>query len=340
VQESGPPAILHPGRIPFSAAVIAGAVIALGVTGVMLIRGLVTQQIGPATAAAALSLAATFIPQVLAALRIPSAYERRNHALETITRWLDKPTLLRITPHAPDLVRGPGGLEFRDARVLGCLEGLTATAPAGNAIALSGRDVMARSTVLALAARLLDPDWGHVYLDGQDLSCYSDASAHRLVGLASSRRLPSEGTVETRLLTRDDVPGAWMSKALGWCEVDKLICELPEGSVTQMRDPRLTPGQRLRLSLAYALLMRPSVLLLDDTLDPLDAAAVTSLERVMNGFEGTLLIVTQNLDHLAMADEVWYLDGGRLLESGPPSELLAFDGPTAALFGLGDAASA
>ncbi len=97
----------------------------------------------------------------------------------------------------------------------------------------------------------------------------------------------------------------------------------------------MSAGQRQRLALARALLGDPTVLLLDEADAHLDPASATVVDRVLATFRGTVLLATHRPERLAIADSVWHLDAGRLLEAGSRSSVLAGNGPTAHLFGDG-----
>ena len=99
---------------------------------------------------------------------------------------------------------------------------------------------------------------------------------------------------------------------------------------------RLSGGQRRRVALARAILRDASVLLLDEPTSGLDAASeravLDALDRAAEG--RTVLAVSHRLGLAARADRVVVLDGGRVVEQGPPGELLAAGGAYARLWAL------
>ncbi|HWQ95138.1 MAG TPA: ATP-binding cassette domain-containing protein, partial [Gammaproteobacteria bacterium] len=120
------------------------------------------------------------------------------------------------------------------------------------------------------------------------------------------------------------------------CGIDGIVAQLPEGEQTQIVEggARLSTGQRQRIALARALLGDPVLLLLDEVDSHLDPQAGAILDRVLAEHRGTVLIVTHNAERIAAADVIWHLEGGRLVETGTPAELLAAEGPTHHLFGV------
>ena len=120
--------------------------------------------------------------------------------------------------------------------------------------------------------------------------------------------------------------------------LSEVIDRLPEGWSTQVGEGgvRLSGGQRRRVALARAILRDASVLLLDEPTSGLDAASeqavLDALDRAAEG--RTVVSVSHRLSLAAQADRVVVLDGGRVVEQGPPRELLAAGGAYARLWAL------
>ena len=94
----------------------------------------------------------------------------------------------------------------------------------------------------------------------------------------------------------------------------------------------LSAGEARRVLLTRAALSAPRLMLLDEPDDALDADGPVLVERLVRGSDATTLLVTHNLAIARRMDQLWYVEDGRILESGPPAELLAGRGPTARLF--------
>jgi ABC-type multidrug transport system fused ATPase/permease subunit len=80
------------------------------------------------------------------------------------------------------------------------------------------------------------------------------------------------------------------------------------------------------------LLGRPDILLLDEADANLDPISAHRLGKIITAFTGTVLMVTHQLSRITQADEIWYVEAGRLLESGTPDELLGRSSRTRRLF--------
>ena len=111
---------------------------------------------------------------------------------------------------------------------------------------------------------------------------------------------------------------------------DEFIEGLPQGYATQIGENGafLSGGQRQRLSIARAVLRRAPVLLLDEATSALDshseALVKDALEQITRGV--TTVVVAHRLSTILKADQICYLESGRLVESGTLAELLAKDG--------------
>src|SRR5207237_3190631 len=135
-------------------------------------------------------------------------------------------------------------------------------------------------------------------------------------------------------------PDAPWDEVLAACEaagVAAFADELPDGYDTLIgeRGVNLSGGQRQRVALARALVAAAPVLVLDDPLSAVDTQTERRLvERLRPVLAGrTVLLATQRLSTVALADRAVVLEHGRIVEAGPTAELLAARGPFARLFG-------
>lgn len=131
--------------------------------------------------------------------------------------------------------------------------------------------------------------------------------------------------------TREDIIRA--AKA---ASIDSFIRSLPDGYETQVgeRGQALSAGERQRIALARALLRDPAVLVLDEptaSVDPVTEHMIAAaLATVMRG--RTTVVISHRLSLIERADWVIVIDNGRVIEMGPPDELLASGKALAGLF--------
>ncbi|MBI2780068.1 MAG: ABC transporter ATP-binding protein [Gammaproteobacteria bacterium] len=290
------------------------------------------------TVVAAMALIGILMPPLRDLGRVQEYWHGARVSQEKLQEFLDAPSLVTDAPDAPDLGLGAGRLEFNGVSVAGGVDQVMAAVEPGTVVALVGPNGAGKSTLLSLAARLIDPDQGVVRLDGQDLAKHSLASVRRAIGMAGPDLPLLRGTVEKNLRYRwPDAPAQEIARVRALCGVDEVLAELPEGEKTRVAEGGvgLSAGQRQRIALARALLGNPPLLLLDEIDANLDPKAIAVVDRVLAGYRGTILLVTHRLDHLSSADVIWYMESGRVVESGSPAKLLSGNGPTARMFRTG-----
>lgn len=211
-----------------------------------------------------------------------------------------------------------GGIEFRDVRVDGALEGITATAEPGQLVAVTGPSGAGKSTLLGLLARLVEPTAGEVLVDGQVLAMTTPRSTFRKIGMVSPDLPLMRGTVRRNLTySRPDADSAELSRIVYASGLNDLISDLPGGLTTRVVEGgrNLAMGQRQRIALARALLGNPPILLLDEPSANLDPAAKEDFRRMVTRHHGTVLLATNDPAEVALADQVWVLDRGRVTET-------------------------
>ncbi|MER7419244.1 ABC transporter ATP-binding protein [Micromonospora peucetia] len=207
------------------------------------------------------------------------------------------------------------------------------TVPAGRIVALVGPTGSGKSTIATLAVRLVDPRAGTVCLDGVDLRRLTAASLAGTAALVAQVPFVFDDTVRANVtLDRPGIGDDDVWAALRLAEADGFVAALPDGIDTKVgeRGTSLSGGQRQRLTLARALAGRPRLLVLDDAtsaVDPRVEAAILAGLRSSAGESGapaaSILVIAYRRATIALADEVVYLEQGRVVARGPHAELLA-----------------
>ncbi len=297
-------------------------------TGIVLLLGaneVVAGRVSPGTLVAAMTVVGLLVPSIRDLGRVYEYYHDARISSKKIEQFLKTPTLVSEITDAPDLKAGPGRLEFLGASLSGVVKEVTAVVEPGAVVGLTGPNGAGKSTLFLLAARLMDPDKGKILLDGQDLAKHSIASVRRAVGMVSPDLPLLRGKIEKNLRYRwPDAPAEEIKRTRALCEIDKVLCDLPQGDQTRLAEGglNLSLGQRQRIAIARALLGNPTILLLDEADAHLDLSANEVLDRVLAEFHGTVLIVTHNPKRLASVDVVWKMNNGQLIEVGEPDEIL------------------
>jgi ATP-binding cassette subfamily B protein len=240
---------------------------------------------------------------------------------------------------APDVVERPSPVRLAHVDGAIAFDGVTidlgrgqvlrsasfAIAP-GEHVALVGPSGSGKSTIADLLLRLLDPDDGTITLDGHDLRDVALEDLRRHVALVDQEPFLFYATVADNIryarpdATMDDVRGA--ARAAG---LEDLLSRLPDGIATVVgeRGAALSAGERQRIAIARALLVNPSVLVLDEPTAALDPASernvAEALETILRG--RTTLVITHRMALAAAADRVLALSDGTVVEDRSPERL-------------------
>ena len=296
-------------------ALASGAALLLGA------REVASGRATPGTVVAAMTIVGLLVPALRDLGRVYEYWQEAEVSSKKLTDFLETPSLVQEAPDAPDLKHGPGRLQFDRVSLSTTIRDVSVVAEPGKLIAVTGPNGAGKSTLISLTARLIDPDEGRILLDGQDLAEHSLSSVRRAISMVSPDLPLLRGTIRKNLLYRwPKAPAEEINRVKALCGIDEVLAELPKGDQTRVSEEggNLSLGQRQRIALARALLGNPSVLLLDEADVHLDLEAGIALKRILDEYTGTVLWVTHSPDSVAIADVVWRIENGRLVEvSGP-----------------------
>ncbi|WP_347404869.1 ABC transporter ATP-binding protein [Micromonospora sp. WMMD1102] len=232
------------------------------------------------------------------------------------------------------------------------LHDVSFTVPPGRTVALVGPTGSGKSTIVSLAVRLVDPDAGTVHLDGTDLRALTAASLADNTALVAQVPFVFDDTIRENVsLGRDGITDDDVWAALRLAEADGFVAALPEALDTLVgeRGAVLSGGQRQRLTLARALAGRPRLLVLDDATSAVDPRVEARILAALRGGRSTptdpdrdlhpgpgpgadadsppgpgasILVVAYRRATIALADEVVYVEHGRVVGRGTHATLL------------------
>jgi ABC-type multidrug transport system fused ATPase/permease subunit len=218
------------------------------------------------------------------------------------------------------------------------LRGVNLRVHAGEAVGVCGRTGAGKSTLLSLVPRVYDPTSGIVALSGIDVRALTLAELRGAVAVVTQRPILFSETLRENLTAgRREVTETELQRACKLAGIAPVIQRLPDGIDTLIgeRGINLSGGQRQRVTLARALLGRAPVVILDDPLSAVDTQAErTILDDLRAGLHGrAVLLATQRLSTLALADRIVVLEDGQIVEEGRPTDLLGDGGTFTQLFG-------
>jgi len=270
-----------------------------------------------------------------------NSFQSASAALEKISGFLEEqPSVVEQQDPEPFVAtRGDLSLDsvtfaYNPERLV--LPTFDLTIPGGETVALVGATGAGKSTLAKIIARFYDPTDGVVTLDGRDLRTISDIDLRNAVTLVTQEAYLFSGSVADNIrmgkpdATDDDVIAA--ARSVG---AHEFISALPDGYDTDVnkRGNRLSAGQRQLVSFCRAFIANPRVLILDEATASLDIPSERLIQRGLTTLLAgrTAIIIAHRLSTVAIADRVLVMDGGRIIEDGPTTELLKGTGRFATL---------
>jgi ABC-type multidrug transport system fused ATPase/permease subunit len=205
------------------------------------------------------------------------------------------------------------------------LAGMDFTVEPGRTVAVVGPTGSGKSTMTTLLTRLVDPEEGSIKVDGVDLRALARGELAGSVALVAQTAFLFDDTIRGNITLGGDYRDEEVWDALRIAQGDGFVKSLPHGLDTKVgeRGTTLSGGQRQRIALAR----RPRLLILDDAtsaVDPqVEARILAGLRTAVQGSEAatTVLVIAYRKATISLADEVLFIDEGRIAEQGSHLEL-------------------
>ncbi|KAF3433764.1 hypothetical protein FNV43_RR24867 [Rhamnella rubrinervis] len=242
-----------------------------------------------------------------------------------------------------------GNIEFRNVYFsylsrpeIPILSGFFLTVPAKKAVALVGRNGSGKSSIIPLMERFYDPTLGEVLLDGENIKNLKLEWLRSQIGLVTQEPALLSLSIRDNIAYGRDVTFDQIEEAAKIAHAHTFISSLENGYETQVGRAGLplTEEQKIKLSIARAVLLNPSILLLDEVTGGLDFEAERAVQEALDllMLGRSTIIIARRLSLIRNADYIAVMEEGRLVEMGTHDELLALDGLYAELLKCEEAA--
>ncbi len=233
--------------------------------------------------------------------------------------------------HLDDVV---GRVEFQDVTFSyrddggdPVLRDVSFIAEPGETVAILGSTGSGKSSLIHLISRFYDVSDGRVLVDDHDIRDVEIKSLRKHIGISLQEAVLFSGTINDNIryghpnATEEEVKEA--SKA---AQAHEFITAFPEGyeTVVGQRGVNLSGGQKQRLAIARALLVKPSILILDDSTSAVDVETETKIEEALEELiaDTTSFIIAQRISTVLNADKILILDEGRIVAEGNHAQLM------------------
>lgn len=243
----------------------------------------------------------------------------------------EKPKLLQ-SEDAVHLSRIQGNLQFKNVALTldgnTILEGIDIDLPRGKTLGIMGATGSGKSSVINLLQRFYDPSEGSISIDGVDIRNMELSQVRCTSSVVMQDVFLFSDTIEENIKMgrRASMELHEVKKAANMAQAKDFIERMDEqyGTVIGEKGVGLSGGQKQRISIARALSKKSPILVLDDSTSALDMETEREIQSMLKTItESSKIIIAHRISAVRNADEILYLDKGRIAERGSHEELLA-----------------
>jgi len=315
-----------------------GALIALGVTGIMIFaaRGVAQGELTLGdlvlinTMMLQLFLPLGFLGVIYRALRYSLA------DMDMVFKLLEKPAEIQDKPGAQDLHIDHAAIHFESVDFSydperEVLKDISFKIPSGRKLAVVGPSGAGKSTLARLLFRFYDVNQGRILIDGQDIRTVTQESLRRAIGIVPQDTvLFNDSLLHNIRYAEANTSMKEITTAAKIADIHDFILSLPQGykTVVGERGLKLSGGEKQRIAIARVILKKPRIMIFDEATSSLDSRSekniLESLKRV--SAQTTTLVIAHRLSTVIDADEILVMDKGQIVERGQHQNLLLSNG--------------
>jgi ATP-binding cassette subfamily B protein len=207
------------------------------------------------------------------------------------------------------------------------LRNVSFVAEPGETVAILGATGSGKSTLVSLIPRFYDVTGGRVTVDGIDVRDVEESALRAAIGMALQESVLFSGTIRDNIsYGRPEATLEEVVEAAKAAQAHDFVTALPDGydSIVGQRGVNLSGGQKQRLAIARALLVRPAILIFDDSTSAVDVETEARIQAALaeRSDHQTRFVVAQRISSVLAADKIVVLDDGQVVALGRHAELL------------------
>jgi ATP-binding cassette, subfamily B, multidrug efflux pump len=265
---------------------------------------------------------------VMRVARAAASAERVQEVLDSEPEVVNAPDAVTAIPAKGEVAFENVAFSYDDDGGDPVLKGISFKAEPGETVAILGATGSGKSSLIHLIPRFYDVDEGRITLDGVDVRKIDKGELRRNMGVALQEPVLFSGTIRDNIrYGRPEADDQEVIAAAKAAQAHEFITTFPEGydSVVGQRGVNLSGGQKQRVAIARALLLKPAVLVLDDSTSSVDVETETEIQEALIEVmkDRTSFVVAQRISTVLNADKILVLDDGQIAAEGTHAELLA-----------------